>query len=264
MRTHPDDLHTLAAPYVLGALPEDEHARFEDHLEDCDDCAHQVAQLQEATLGLSGDLAETPPAGLRERVMAEAQRTPQEAPDAEPKEAPDAEVRPLRPRAAGGVKSWAFRATAAAAAVLAVVVAGLAYVVADLTERVETNEQLAQQSQQEAEQYAELLAAPDAQLTTVEADDGVTARLLYSTTRDPALITTDQLDPAPADRTYQLWVIDDGDPTPAGIFDTDPDGRAVVQVTGDLEAGVLIGVTEEPAGGSEQPTTDPILAIQLD
>ncbi len=267
MRTH-DDLHTLAAPYVLGALPDDEQARFEDHLDDCDECARQVTELQEGALELGTELEEAPPAGLRDRLMAEARRTPQEAPTAEkqqtPQEAPTAEVRSIHSRRGGEANPWALRATAVAASVLAIAVAGLAYVVADLTDRVETNEQLAQQAQQDAERYEELLAAPDARLTTVEADDGVTARLLYSTTRDEALITTDQLQPTTADRTYQLWVIDDDGASPAGIFDSEPDGRAVVPLTGDLDAGVLIGVTEEPAGGSEQPTTDPILAIELE
>ena len=279
MRTH-DDLHTLAAPYVLGALPDDEQARFEDHLDDCDECARQVAQLQDGALELGTELEEAPPAGLRDRLMAEARRTPQEAPTAEkqqtpleaptaekqlsPREPPTAEVRSIHSRRGGEASPWALRATAVAASVLAIAVAGLAYVVADLTDRVETNERLAQQAQQDAERYEELLAAPDARLTTVEADDGVTARLLYSTTRDEALITTDQLQPTTADRTYQLWVIDDDGASPAGIFDSEPDGRAVVPLTGDLDAGVLIGVTEEPAGGSEQPTTDPILAIELD
>jgi anti-sigma-K factor RskA len=69
--------------------------------------------------------------------------------------------------------------------------------------------------------------------------------------------------PAPATQTYQLWIIDPSGATSAGLFDTDADGRAIELVTGEFDDRVVIGVTLEPEGGSPQPTSDPVLAIEL-
>ncbi|WP_231724564.1 anti-sigma factor domain-containing protein [Deinococcus actinosclerus] len=62
---------------------------------------------------------------------------------------------------------------------------------------------------------------------------------------------------APQDRVYQLWRIEDGKPVSAGLFD----GQGVVLPR--VQAGQTVAVSVEPAGGSEQPTTTPILIQQL-
>src|SRR5439155_24549549 len=95
------DLHALAGPYALNALPPGERARFERHLAACDACAQEVCGLQETTARLAAAVAVPPAARLRERVLAQAART-----------------RQLRPVAAGpgpGTR-WPWRARRAAAA----------------------------------------------------------------------------------------------------------------------------------------------------
>jgi anti-sigma-K factor RskA len=58
-------------------------------------------------------------------------------------------------------------------------------------------------------------------------------------------------------RVYQLWQIVGGKPASLGVFD----GQGIL-ING-LEAGATIAVSVEPTGGSEQPTTTPILVRQL-
>jgi anti-sigma-K factor RskA len=63
-------------------------------------------------------------------------------------------------------------------------------------------------------------------------------------------------------RTYQLWLITkDQRKLSAGTFAPKPTGEAVVQATYALPRDSLfaIAVTEEPAGGSPQPTSQPFL-----
>ena len=64
---HRDD----AGSYVLRALPDDEHERFEAHLATCEECRREVADLQVAadTLPLAAVQVDPPPE-LRDRIMA--------------------------------------------------------------------------------------------------------------------------------------------------------------------------------------------------
>jgi hypothetical protein len=75
-----------------------------------------------------------------------------------------------------------------------------------------------------------------------------------------------QLKPAASKRAYQLWFIPkNGKPIPSVTFNTEPSGHALVQ---DIEvpAGVELAaaaLTDEPEGGSPQPTTTPFLVGTL-
>ena len=63
---HRDDVGS----YVLRALPDDEHERFEAHLATCEECQREVADLQVAadTLPLAA-VQVGPPPELRDRIM---------------------------------------------------------------------------------------------------------------------------------------------------------------------------------------------------
>ena len=73
------------------------------------------------------------------------------------------------------------------------------------------------------------------------------------------------LPPAAAGRTYQLWgIATDLDPVSFGTFQTEPDGTAIFR--NPVPTGIeyeLGAVTEEPAGGSPQPTSTPFLVGDL-
>jgi anti-sigma-K factor RskA len=74
------------------------------------------------------------------------------------------------------------------------------------------------------------------------------------------------LAPAPAGREYQLWLIRDGKPVSSRVFNSTADGRALVENLDlpESAAGVtVVAITVEPAGGSPQPTSTPILAGTL-
>ena len=70
-------------------------------------------------------------------------------------------------------------------------------------------------------------------------------------------MVTHDLPTAGKGRTYQLWLVTArAEKISAGTFNTDARGRAVVQATYALAARDLaaIAITEEPTGGSPQPT----------
>ena len=71
-----------------------------------------------------------------------------------------------------------------------------------------------------------------------------------------------RLPPAPANHAYQLWAIVDGRATSVKVFNSDPDGHALVEsltLPPTSRGATAIYVTVEPDGGSTAPTTEPFL-----
>ena len=69
------------------------------------------------------------------------------------------------------------------------------------------------------------------------------------------------LPPPETGTTYQAWLIVGGAPVSAGTFDVDASGRGlhhIAATTGSFDA---VGVSLEPAGGSDQPTPDQIILL---
>ena len=65
-----------------------------------------------------------------------------------------------------------------------------------------------------------------------------------------------------ADQVYQLWIIRGDQPLSAGIFEVDENGRVILNVDPTLAATFdAVGVSIEPAGGSETPTPDQIILL---
>lgn len=255
--THPD-MHSLTGAYAMDALDEDERRAFEAHLVDCDTCRDEVEGFRATTAALGDATAEPPPAHLRESVLAAISETPQEAPAPAPApERPVALLGGARDAARGGARptrAWMDRLVLPAAAVLALVVAGMSVVIGNLNQRVD--------ELSVASDVADVVAAPDLQTWEAEMADGGTARVMWSASRGEGWFVADEMRPADEGKTYELWVIDDEGPAPAGLFDAH-DGRALHSFTGDMEDAAAIGVTLEPESGSPAPTTDPLVVVEL-
>ncbi len=251
------DIHTLTGAYAVDALPDDERDVFEHHLMVCDACAQEVAELQATAALLGAASYEAPPPGLRDRVMAEIDGIRQERPVGVA-DASD-ELGAQRGRTSRFRADWVTNLAVAAAAVLIVAVAGLSVTIANLN--ADLNERAAQA--EAASQVADVLAAADVTVVSVEGPEGGLGRIVASPTRGEAVFVADDMAQAPHEHTYELWVIDEQGATPAGLFDTDDRGRATRIVTGDFANAAAIGVTVEPAGGSPEPTTEPVMVFEL-
>ncbi|MGO4783298.1 anti-sigma factor domain-containing protein [Cryobacterium sp. W22_MBD10_FK3] len=117
-------------------------------------------------------------------------------------------------------------------------------------------------AQQQAASLAEINAAGDTQRASTQTSDGQDATLVWSGELGLSAIIVDDLPALGDDEDYQLWYIGTAGPVPAGTFDSDGSGPVWRVLDGTMTAGDTVGVTVEPKGGSEQPTTDPIVAIQ--
>jgi anti-sigma-K factor RskA len=79
-------------------------------------------------------------------------------------------------------------------------------------------------------------------------------------------ITADQMSEMPAARTLQLWSIPkNGQPLSIAIFHPDSQGQIAIVAPVDMPRNQIaaLAITEEPAGGSPQPTTAIAWSAQL-
>ncbi|HEX2295555.1 MAG TPA: anti-sigma factor, partial [Actinomycetota bacterium] len=81
--------------------------------------------------------------------------------------------------------------------------------------------------------------------------------------RDGGVFVATGFDHAPADHTYQLWLIEDGRPESAGLFESSS-GVVVLELSRDVTAYDAAAVTIEPAGGSSRPTGRPVVATDAE
>jgi anti-sigma-K factor RskA len=239
------DIHTLTGAYAVNALSDSEFVLFEQHLERCEACRQEVRELRETTALLAAGVAQAPSAGLRTRVLDEIATTRQLPPNVP---APFGTAPPSR-------SAWFPRALLGVAAGLLALVVALGVVTVRL-------QQSADESRRTAEAVAEVLAAPDAKQVVGAIGTG-TGRLVVSRSEGKAVFVASGVPAAGPRRDYQLWVMSPGSARSAGLLDRRPGGRTepiVVTLTPGAEQ---IGLTKEPAGGSPQPTTDPLMRLEL-
>jgi anti-sigma-K factor RskA len=101
-------------------------------------------------------------------------------------------------------------------------------------------------------------SAPDAKTSSdVALPGGGTATVVRSASLGKAVVITSDLPSAPPGKVYQLWLQDpSGHFTSAGLMAGSGDQAVVLQ--GDAADAQAAGITVEPAGGSEQPTSNPV------
>ena len=266
------------APYALGALDDDERASFEQHLATCAQCAAEVRELQEVA-GLLATAAKpvAPPAALRDRILADARAVrPISAAAArsqpatpEPKEEYYARV-PISGTVQ--VRHSLIPWLAAAAAIIVAVAITLRYRGERDDARIGFERDIARM-QARLDSTTTAIATRDSLIATIVGPD-VQAVSVSGTGPQPSakyfldkrasriVFVANALPPARAGRIYQLWGIEAGrSPVSLGTFNTDSSGHALASLS--VPSGLKIAVTavtDEPSGGSAQPTTTPFLA----
>jgi len=90
--------------------------------------------------------------------------------------------------------------------------------------------------------------------------------VVASSSMDRAVLVTEELPGLESGEVYQGWWIDDeGTITSAGVLegaDGDADVQTVLQ--GDPDAVSNFALSVEPSGGSDQPSTEPVVVLPLE
>ncbi|MGW6131093.1 anti-sigma factor [Cellulomonas sp. NPDC055163] len=115
----------------------------------------------------------------------------------------------------------------------------------------------AQQAGEQARLMAEMLAEPGTQVVRADVEGGGTAVGVLGDGH--AMFTATGLGDPGDGKEYQLWVIRDGVPLPDAVMPDD--AGALHAMAEDFVPGDALAVTVEPAGGSAEPTTDPVVVL---
>jgi anti-sigma-K factor RskA len=187
---------------------------------------------------------------MRERVLARAAATPQQPPNGH------------RRGVASPVARWR-RLTAAAAVVGVLGIGAAATTYAVQEQRLGDERAAVAQAQQQAARIEAVLAAPDAALRAGDLTGGGRVTLVVSDTEDAGVVVLADAPPPGPDRAYQLWLVPAGSVTPvsAGLLEA---GRsAATELIEGVRGRAAFAVSLEPAGGSPQPSTTPLVGISL-
>lgn len=251
------EVHTLTGAYVCDALDETERVAFETHLAQCEACAQEVAELRETVTELGMAVAQEPPERMRAAVNSAIRVTRQLPPTVVPIGVAREQHARRRNRAA-----WSGWAVAAA---LAGVVAGLSIANVSQQHRIDTAQHQLDGVTAQSSALASLLSAPDVHSGVGTVRGGGTALVVVSRSRDEAAITLADLSEPPSGKAYQLWMIGPSGMRSGGVVGVGVDSRSSIgpilaKGLGDAQT---IGLTVEPAHGSAQPTTAPILLLPM-
>ena len=236
------DLHSLTGAYALDALTSVECEAFERHLATCSGCRDELEGFQLTTARLGGAAQLRPPTHLRSRLMADVAQSPQER--------PSAITQLRRPRFTSKTR-W----LSIAAAVLVVTSGSLGV-------NAYSNAQRANDLSVTASATAAVLNSADAELVRGEVTGGGSGSLVVSRDREEAVVFTTGLEQPAAGTTYQIWAIGEQGAQSRGLLTPGDGGDAGKVVSWPTEA-TTFGMTIEPAGGSDQPTTDPVLLLDV-
>lgn len=221
-----EEIQSVMAAYALGAVPDEEIPAIRAHILSCEECFAEAESYADTLAALSMAAGDVPlPAGFADRVI---QQVTEES----------SQAAPITKR------RWSPALVFAAAALTLLFVAtGVA-----LFDAVD-----------DRDRYQDVIAAlvhdPDA----IELSGPGGAEAIVSQTDRGAVLVAVDLGEAPPGRVYQLWLMKDGVPTAAETFDVE-NGVVIVESAHDLDGFDGAAVTVEPEGGSEQPTTQPVIS----
>jgi anti-sigma factor RsiW len=273
---------------ALDALDASERDAVMAHVATCEVCQSELAALEHTVGELAYAATPIPmsPAQrdrIRARLVARASadrplRSASVTPlRAEPAGASGADVTPLRPytpaRRAFGPAAW----MAMAASLVAILGAG-AFLKAS-RERDEARASLAAAQAASGTQVAALdslratlrtreqmianLIGPQVAVMTLTSTmpTSPTARMFWDQQHGAWTFVAHHIPMPKAGRTYQMWLVTPTAKISAGTFMPSPDGEVMMQATYPMAKDSLaaVAVTDEPMGGSAQPTTPPMM-----
>jgi hypothetical protein len=266
------------ALYAMQALPAEEMAVIAAALRDNPQARQELARIQGdlALLALSAD-QQPAPAGSFDRLKARMREGEQTiAKDFATSTAASTPMAmtdtayEIAPISSSRRSKWVTFIPWAIAACLAIACSILGYRVSSMNDALDGESRLVSNlaaKASHAQQVLEVLNAPDAQrvtLTATKIPPVPTARAVYLADRGALMMEASNLQPAPAGKAYELWVIpaSGAAPIPAGTFWPNSAGYASV-VLPKIPSGVpakAFGITIENAGGAATPTLPIILS----
>jgi len=258
-----EQLAPLYEEYALGVLEGEERAEMEAHLaRACQHCTPGIekARWVVAQLAQMSPQAQ-PPQSLKGKILDAAKSSGNVAEFAKP--APSRATFPV----------WAWAAAAALAIMTGYSIRQMGNQTTQLADlrqkmRIATLQNKALQDQLEVtRQITTVMMAPDSMpLKLMPKDKNMPMVHAYLHPHMGVALTCEQMPAIPAALTLQLWSVSkNGKPMSVAIFHPDSQGQIaiVAPVNMPMNEIAMLAVTEEPAGGSPQPTTSIAWSAQV-
>lgn len=250
----------LIPAYAMGATDPEETALVEANLATCPDAAAALQEYNRLVEEMCVNVPQVEPAPeLEERLMARLAgwRQDEETP---PSVTPVETTKRTRPRSARSLLMLSAASLAAAVAAVLLLVATNVYWLGRTNALAEENMSLAAQLQEQANtiHLANLESLPWRRLTSQQDPDAVA--LVVWNGPDTFLYTIG-MPTLPPNNVYQLWLVGEDDRhISAGTFQVDERGRGTLHFYAPASLGEFarLGITTEPSGGSEEPTSSPV------
>lgn len=258
-----NETNNLSGAAALDALNDDERAAYDRFLSESEEARSEAIELADTAviLGLAVQPIE-PPASMRASLLAQIATMPQNGvvpveatPSLRTVDAAPAAATPVGAAERKAEYRWFQRpafAIATAAAAVALIAGGISVVT---NFGADTNPSVT------ASPLEQLTLASDKQELVADIAGGGTATLIYSEKLGSSAISMDTANDLALNAVYQLWYIGDDGPRSAGIMPATGCDCTWQLLDGEMQPGDVVGVTVEPTGGSEQPTTSPIVVI---
>lgn len=230
--------------YALGALDAEDVNALEAHLRTCESCRAELAEYRTISNNLLAAVPQRQPsAALRRRLQSQlpsAQKT-------------------MRPRF-----SWSFGQLATGAALVLLLFMNL---FSFLQMRQIQLQQSGLLQQLKTNQFAlSMLAYPSTQAFPIAAEN-LSGSVLLDRERNTVALVMWHLPDLSEEQTYQIWLIEpNGHRVSAGLFRPQADAAYTTQPVyskQDISNFTGVGVTIEPAGGSDQPTGTRVFKVDF-
>lgn len=268
-KTDCETLAELLPAYSVGATDPEETALVERLLPLCPEVAAELDDYAVLVQAMHYTApAAQPPAALHDRLMA-ATRTETASPEATGSPAPQLVPKPAASAAGTGIRGVNRSLVGLVGIAAALLIVSNIYWSNQINvlrrQQADTLALIARQQDALASLGTEQAHRVELVSTGGDNQNAVLATVLWSEQTPTALLLADQLPELAPDRAYQLWVIQGEQPVGVGVFSVDAHGVGVLVFNSDVPMTEFnaVAITEEPAGGSEQPTTTPLAAAQI-
>ena len=241
--THTPYLENIPA-YAIGALDADDTAALETHLKTCASCRTELTEYRQLSESLLTAVPpKQPPAALRIRLESKLPSTQKK-------------TRPSW--------NWSFSQMAIGASLILLLMMNV-YSIGQLRSLQSTQIQLNRQIKT-GQTVMSMLSYPSTERVAINSDS-VVGSILVDRDRNIVALIVWNMPELPQNETYQIWLIDaQNQRISAGLFQADSGQSYTTQIVfpkQNLSGFTGVGVTVEPAGGSDQPTGERILKVDF-
>lgn len=267
-----DALSALIPAYVLGATDPEETRFVERHLQGCPDALADLraySDLQDALL-LASPYIEAPAAlasALQQRIHDEKLHPAHPVQPVSVMETrQSANVKRPSPRLRPNSRRTTWLTGGIAAALTLLFITNFYWMLEN--NRMTQEASTAQSLRSERNVAIAALSAGDTQIAPLSdpGDGHMSGAIVWSSEKQMAMLSVANLPDTTADQEYQLWFMAGDEEVSMGTFRVQPDGMGLMifELDHAIEQFDAFGVTLEPTGGSQTPTTALLLMGKME